>query len=94
MEEAFSRRRKSLPTLFYDFHALMNNEISYKFQPSYIDGKFELLSESDLIEIDELAQLMIDPDANFEQLLELWETKRKYRKLNSPLVGDWDNQYE
>lgn len=38
--------------------------ISYHFQPSYIDGKFEI-----------------------------WNTNRKYRIMNSPLVGDWDNQF-
>ena len=78
--------------IFYDFHALMNNEISYRFQPSYIDEKFSNLNEPDLIEIDELAKLMINPDENFEQLCNLWENRRKFRILNSPLVGDWDNE--
>mgnify|MGYP003764308201 FL=1 len=79
--------------VFYDFHALMNNEISYRFQPSYIDGKFDKLTEEDILEIDELAMLLLEPDVNFDELHELWNTKRKYRILNSPLVGDWDNQF-
>lgn len=78
-------------SIFYDFHALMNNEISYKFQPCYIDGKFEALTENDLMEIDELAKLMLDPDKNFYKLISIWNSNRKYRILNSPLVGDWDN---
>jgi len=77
--------------LFYDFHALMNNEISYLFQPCCIDGKFDSLTEKDFRELDELAELLLTPDENFEALRELWETKRKFRVLNSPLVGDWDN---
>lgn len=76
--------------IFYDFHALMNHEISYQFQPCYIDGKFEQLSERDLQEIDSLAVLMQKPDENFQELVDLWNTKRKFRVLNSPLVGDRD----
>ncbi len=78
--------------LFYDFHALMNHEISYLFQPCYIDGKFESLAESEFQELDRLAELLLDPEENFPALLELWEANRKFRVLNSPLVGDWDNQ--
>lgn len=83
--------RAIIRCIFYDFHALMNHEISYNFQPCYIDGKFDQLTEDDLAEIDELAELMTDPDKNFDQLLKLWNTKRKFRILNSPLVGNRDN---
>lgn len=78
--------------LFYDFHALMNDEISYRFQPCYIDDKFDDLTEDDFGELDELAQLLLEPDENFDLLLELWNTKKKFRIMNSPLVGDFDNQ--
>ena len=78
--------------IFYDFHAIMNVEISYRFQPCYIDGKFDKLTENDLIEIDELAKLMLQVDKNFDKLIALWNSNRKYRILNSPLVGDWDNK--
>lgn len=78
--------------IFYDFHALMNDEISYKFQPCYIDGKFNILTENDLIEIDDLAKLMLKPDKNFNKLISIWNSNRKYRILNSPLVGDSDNK--
>lgn len=77
--------------LFYDFHALMNHEISYVFQPCYVDGKFDSLTEKDFKELDELAKLLLSPDENFKALRNLWETNRKFRVLNSPLVGDWDN---
>jgi len=66
----------------------MNNEISYEFQPSYIDKKFDKLTEEDFKEIDELATLLLDPDKNFYKLLNIWNTKRKFRILNSPLVED------
>lgn len=77
--------------LFYDFHSLMNHEISYRFLPCYIEGKFERLSEAELLELDRLAELLLSPDENFQALRKLWETERKFRVLNSPLVGDWDN---
>lgn len=77
--------------VFYDFHALMNNEISYKFQPCYIDEKFDRLTETDLEEIDRLSELMQKPDQNFDKLVYIWNTTRKFRILNSPLVGDGDN---
>lgn len=77
--------------LFYDFHALMNDEISYLFQPCYADGKFEELSEDDMRELDNLAELLLSPDENFSYLCQLWENNRKFRVLNSPLVGERDN---
>lgn len=82
--------KAAIRALFYDFHALMNNEISYKFQPAFIDGKFESLGEPALRELDALAVLMLRPDENFNELRVLWENNKKYRVLNSPLVGDWD----
>ena len=77
--------------VFYDFHSLMNNEISYEFQPTYIANKFDKLSEDDFKEVDALARLMSNNDENFDTLLEIWNTNKKFRILNSPLVGDWDN---
>lgn len=78
--------------LFYDFHALMNDEISYRFQPCYVDEKFDSLTEDDFAELDSLARLMLMPDENFDELCRVWETNRKFRIMNSPLVGDWDNE--
>ena len=80
--------------MFYDFHSIMNNEITFSFQPCFIDGKFDRLSAEDLEGIDALAELMLDPDGNFEALAALWNSNKKYRILNSPLVGDWDNNYD
>lgn len=77
--------------VFYDFHSLMNNEISYKFQPAFIDEKFDRLSEQDFCEIDALCCLLQNPDENFKELHNLWNDCKKFRILNSPLVGDRDN---
>jgi hypothetical protein len=46
--------KAAIRTVFYDFHALMNDEISYLFPPPYIDGKFEKLLEDNFKEIDSL----------------------------------------
>lgn len=77
--------------VFYDFHSLMNNEILYNQMPSYIHYKFDKLTEKDLEEIDELASLMRGPDNNFDSLVRIWNTKRKFRILNGPLIGDGDH---
>lgn len=74
--------------VFYDFHSLMNNEILYMQTPTYIANKFEQLSEDDLLEIDELAKLMLNPDDNFARLVEIWESEKKFRILNGPLIED------
>lgn len=80
-------------SLFYDFHALMNDEISYRFFPPFISNneKFEKLTEEDLKKFDELAYLMLDPDKNFYKLKKIFDNNKKYRVLNSPLVDDDDH---
>lgn len=75
--------------LVYDFHALMNNEISYVFRPAYLDGFLQgeaELREEQLSELDRLAELLLDPDGNFSELADWWETRRHFRDLRSPLV--------
>ena len=74
--------------VFDDFHSLMNNEILYLQLPSYVALKFDKLTEKDFAEIDELARLMQEPDEYFDQLVDTWTNKKKFRILNSPLVGD------
>lgn len=72
--------------LLYDFHALMNHEITYTFLPAYMDGRLGKLTEEELRELDRLAELLTEPDRNFTDLCRLWEQGRKFRVLNSPLV--------
>lgn len=80
-------------SLFYDFHALMNDEISYLFFPVFIsnDKKFENLTNEELEELDKLAILMIDPDKNFHKLKYIFDNNRKYRVINTPLLNDEDH---
>lgn len=75
--------------LVYDFHALMNNEISYVFYPRYLEGFLlngEALDEEHLVELDRLAELLLEPDGSFAELTRWWENKRHFRDLRSPLV--------
>lgn len=85
----------SLPALvrylIYDFHALMNNELTYTFLPSYLDGRLDKLTEEELQELDRLAAWLLEPDRYFDELCAFWERERKFRILNSPLVGDYDH---
>lgn len=71
--------------LFYDFHALMNNEIIFLHLPRYITQKDYELTEEELKELDELATLMLNPNNNFEKLQEIWKTKTKFRILQGAL---------
>lgn len=59
--------------------------------PSYIYFKFDKLTEKDFEEIDELAKLMLEPDKNFHELVKIWNTKKKFRTLNGPLISDSDH---
>ncbi len=68
--------------LFYDFHSLMNNEIIFLHQPKYAKEKNFLLSEEEYQELDELANLMLEPSINFLKLKEIWETNEKFRILS------------
>lgn len=74
--------------LFYDFHALMNNELTFLFLPSFLADKLDDLQEKDMQEFDRLAELLLHPDENFDRLQYLWENERKYRIINSPLVSN------
>lgn len=61
----------SLRGLFYDFHSLMNDEIIFLHLSKYIqDKKFEL-TEEEYKELDKLATLMLEPDENFDKLLQI-----------------------
>lgn len=69
--------------LFMDFHALMNNEIFYSYQPLYLRGGIHTLSESELHELDHLAGLLSEPDKNMEQIEYLWTTNEKFSVLTN-----------
>ena len=69
--------------LFMDFHALMNNEIFYSYQPLYLRGGLHTLSESELQELDRLAELLSEPDENMEQIENLWTTNDKFSVLTN-----------
>ena len=69
--------------LFMDFHALMNNEIFYSYQPLYLRGGIQTLSESELCELDYLAELLAETDKNMEQIEHLWATNEKLSILTN-----------
>ncbi len=77
--------KASLHGLFYDFHAIMNDEIIFLHLPKYIQDKNFELSEAEYRELDELATLMLDVDANFEKLLEIWNKEAKFRIMSGAL---------
>jgi len=73
--------------LFYDFHCLMNDEIIYTHTPEITNfGKFDKLTTKQLEDIDHLAELMQNPDKNFDKLMTIWNTKKEFRLLNGALL--------
>ena len=74
--------KAAIRALFYDFHSLMNDEIIFLHQPKYINDKNFELTDDELEELDELAIVMLNPDENFDKLLEIWNTKTKFRIMS------------
>ncbi len=82
-----SKLMESLTTaLFYDFHCLMNDEIIYVHYPKYLREEKFKLDESELIELDHLAKLMLDPNQNFDLLREIWDTVSKFRIMSGGTI--------
>lgn len=68
--------------LFYDFHSLMNDEIIFPLVPKYVLDQDFQLSEEEYAELDQLAELMLDPDQNFDALRAIWENQIKFRIMS------------
>lgn len=79
--------------LFFDFHSLMNDEISYLFFPTMFDKKdeFNNLTDEELSKLDNLATLMLEPDKNFDELRYLFRNDKWLRIINTPLLSDQDH---
>ncbi len=56
---------------------MLNNEIFYSYQPLYLRGGVQALSEKELCELDELAKLLAEPDQNIGQIEHLREVNEK-----------------
>lgn len=72
--------------LFYDLHCLMNNEIPYIHNPAYFYFKWDNLTEDDRKKLDDLAKLLLDPEKNFDDLINIWNTEKKFRILKGGLL--------
>lgn len=74
--------------LFDDFHCLMNNEIIYNHLPKQVAiGEFDLISQEYLMQMDQLARLMLSPDENFEELCRIFQTQPDMRLLSGGLLS-------
>jgi hypothetical protein len=74
-------------SLFYDFHSLMNDENIYLHIPAQVRlHEFPKLSEEQLKDIDKLAELMLDPDARFDELKKIFDTKKEWRLFSGALL--------
>ncbi len=77
--------KASIRGLFYDFHALMNDEIIFLHMPKYIQDKNFELSEEEYKELDNLANLMLNPNENFNKLQEIWNNTSKFKIMSGAL---------
>lgn len=71
-----------LRVLIYDLNSIMNNEIPITYTAKYIQDADFNLDEDELIELDNLAQLMLDIDNNFEKLFKLYNDNPKFSILS------------
>lgn len=63
----------------------MNDEIIFLHMPKYIQDKNFELSEEEYKELDDLANLMLNPNENFSKLQEIWNTMPKFRIMSGAL---------
>lgn len=79
--------KASLRALFYDFHSLMNDEVIFLHVPKYICDKHYKLNKKELKELDYLANLMLEPNKNFDKLEYIWKENIKFRIMQGGLNG-------
>ena len=63
----------------------MNNEIIFLHMPKYIQDKNFELSEEEYKELDNLANLMLNPNENFSKLQGIWNNMPKFRIMSGAL---------
>lgn len=80
--------------LFMDFHALMNNEIFYSYQPLYLRKGVQALDEDKLNELDNLAKLLKNPNENMEQLDYLWNHNEDFFVLTNNTQNIFHDAFE
>ena len=72
--------------MFYDFWALMNYEVNYRFYPMHFSEKITDMPQKKLKQLDIFANLLLDPDKNFTELCKLYDTP-EFRIMCSPLAS-------
>ncbi len=74
--------KAAINQLFHDFHSLMNNEILFCQNPKYLQDIHYKLTDDEYKELDELANLMLEPNKNFEHLKYIWNNNEKFKILS------------
>ena len=75
--------------VFYDLNALMNQELTFSFAPLWW-SHFDKMTEEELAKIDLVAELLKEPDENFNELRKIWSEDKFWLLFCSPLVGESD----
>ncbi len=78
----------AIRVLFYDFHSLMNDEVIFSLAPKYVLDQDFQLSENEYTELDQLAELMLNPEQNFDALRAVWESQKKFRIMSGGLNAE------
>lgn len=80
--------------LMMDFHALMNNEIFYSHQPLSMRKGAGAMDEPMLQKLDHLAELLLDPDENMEEIAALWERDEDLFVLTNPTQNVYYDNFQ
>lgn len=72
--------KAAIRALFYDFNSLMNNEIFFLHLPIYALKNDLNLNKEELRELDFIAELMLEPDNNFDKLRDIWNKNDKFKQ--------------
>mgnify|MGYP003291822552 CR=1 FL=1 len=71
--------KAAVRALYYDFNSLMNNEIFFLHLPEYAIKNDLKLNKKELKELDFIANLMLKPNENFDELKKIWTKNNKFK---------------
>lgn len=83
----YDRQEKAIKHNNFELTLKQNSELANNMMKEpYVFDLIEL-TEEEYEELDRLATLMLDPDKNFDELLQIWNSESKYRIMSGALNG-------
>lgn len=83
----YDRQEKAIKHNNFELTLKRNSDLANNMMKEpYVFDLIEL-TEEEYEELDRLATLMLDPDKNFDELLQIWNSESKYRIMSGALNG-------